>query len=239
MLGELNAAREALKRREALPPFGFLGPEQELARAWTLAVAGEKVAAEECFLNAADLAAGTGHRTSEAWILHDLLRACGRNESHRLAVLAEKTDSALVRARADHAVARRAGGADGLVQAAEQFLGLGARLLSAEALTSAADAHRRAGRQRRATEVGQRASALAAGCEGARTPDLMLADTVTPLSKRERDVARLAATGLQSKEIAARLSLSVRTVDNYLQRAYAKLGVTNRGDLATALTATP
>ena len=239
MLGDLNAAREALKRREALPPFGFLGPEQELGRAWTLAVAGEKVAAEECFLNAADLAAATGHRTSEAWILHDLLRACGRNESGRLATVAAETDSALVTARADHAFARRAGDADSLVQAAEQFLGLGARLLAAEALTSAADAHRRAGSQRRASEFSRRAGGLAATCEGARTPDLILADTVAPLSRRERDVARLAATGLQSKEIAARLSLSVRTVDNYLQRAYTKLGVANRTDLAAALRATP
>ena len=239
MLGELNAAREALKRRDALPPFGFLGPEQELGRAWTLAVAGESTAAEEHFLNAADQAAGTGHRTSEAWILHDLLRACGRNESQRLAALAAETDSGLVRARADHAAARRTGDADGLIQAAEQFLGLGARLLAAETLTSAADAYRRAGSQRRANEVSRRAGTLAATCEGARTPDLMLADTVTPLSRRERDIARLAATGLPSKEIAARLSLSVRTVDNYLQRVYAKLGVTNRAELAGALTAAP
>jgi DNA-binding CsgD family transcriptional regulator len=44
-------------------------------------------------------------------------------------------------------------------------------------------------------------------------------------------VARLAASGLTSREIGQRLDLSVRTVDNLLQRAYTKLGVSGRRDL--------
>ena len=80
-----------------------------------------------------------------------------------------------------------------------------------------------------------RARELAAACEGARPPALALLDEPTPLSKREREVALLAAQGLASKEIAARLHLSSRTVDNHLQRAYEKLGVTSRSDLAAAI----
>jgi len=38
-----------------------------------------------------------------------------------------------------------------------------------------------------------------------------------------------------SKEIAQRLSVSRRTVDNHLHRAYAKLGITGREELADAL----
>jgi DNA-binding CsgD family transcriptional regulator len=235
MLGDVASAREAVLRRDHLPAFGFLGAEQELGPAWTLAIAGEKAAAEERFLDAAALAATTGQRTTEAWLLHDLLRACGRNEADRLMVLAAMTDSELVAARADHADARRLGDQGRLIGAAERFLTVGARLLAAEAFASAADACRRAGSQRAAAAIGRRAEAAASGCEGARTPDLLLPETVTPLSERERDVARLAATGLQSKEIAARLMLSVRTVDNYLQRVYGKLGVSNRADLAEAL----
>ena len=48
---------------------------------------------------------------------------------------------------------------------------------------------------------------------------------VVPLTARERDIATLAAQGESSKEIAERLFLSVRTVNNHLQNVYSKLGV--------------
>ena len=57
------------------------------------------------------------------------------------------------------------------------------------------------------------------------------------LTAREREVATLAAAGLTSREIAGRLVVSVRTVDNHLQRAYRKLGVTRREELADLLAA--
>jgi DNA-binding CsgD family transcriptional regulator len=79
------------------------------------------------------------------------------------------------------------------------------------------------------------ASALAQRCEGAATPGLVTADSVVPLTKREREVVRLAAERYSSREIAERLYLSARTVDNHLQKAYTKLGVTSRAELADAL----
>jgi DNA-binding CsgD family transcriptional regulator len=45
----------------------------------------------------------------------------------------------------------------------------------------------------------------------------------------------LAAKGMTSKDIAERLFLSVRTVNNHLQHAYTKLGVTSRAGLAEAV----
>ena len=67
------------------------------------------------------------------------------------------------------------------------------------------------------------------------TPGLFHAASAVPLSGREREIAMLAAAGLASKDIAERLYLSVRTVNNHLQHAYTKLGVSSRSGLAQAL----
>jgi DNA-binding CsgD family transcriptional regulator len=235
MLGHADEAERALRERDQLPAFGFLGPEQQLGDAWT-AVAGKrpKTATKHLWRAAAE-AAETGHRTAESWLLHDLVRTGGGDPSDRLAELARESDSALVAARARHAVAVRARDANELAGAADDFETMGAMLLAAEAAADAAESYRRAGDQRAATAASRRSSALAASCEGAATPGLVRVDSVIPLSGREREVAVLAAEGLSSKDIADRLYLSVRTVNNHLQSAYSKLGVSSRAELAQSL----
>lgn len=57
------------------------------------------------------------------------------------------------------------------------------------------------------------------------------------LSKRERDVARCAATGMTTREIAEVLFINARTVESHLSSIYRKLGIANRAALA-ALAAT-
>ncbi len=49
-----------------------------------------------------------------------------------------------------------------------------------------------------------------------------------PLTARERQVLRLAESGLQNKQIATELGLSVGTVRNYLTEAMSKLQASNR-----------
>ncbi|MGW5974024.1 helix-turn-helix transcriptional regulator [Streptomyces sp. NPDC055186] len=51
------------------------------------------------------------------------------------------------------------------------------------------------------------------------------------LTAREHQTAALAASGLENGEIARRLSVSVRTVENHLCRAYGRLGITSRAEL--------
>lgn len=58
---------------------------------------------------------------------------------------------------------------------------------------------------------------------------------VAALTRREREIARLAASGMSSRAIADRLVVSVRTVDTHLARAYAKLDVHSRVELARVM----
>jgi DNA-binding CsgD family transcriptional regulator len=95
--------------------------------------------------------------------------------------------------------------------------------------------HRAGGRPRQAVQCERRSAALVDQCEGARTPALMGSTAVDPLSRREREIALLAVGGSSSREIAEQLSLSIRTVDNHLQRIYLKLGIPGRSHLAAAL----
>ncbi|WP_394619505.1 LuxR C-terminal-related transcriptional regulator [Lentzea sp. JNUCC 0626] len=75
-------------------------------------------------------------------------------------------------------------------------------------------------RDRAATELGER-------------PEQQLADDpLKDLTPQEVQVVRLAAAGLSNKEIGAQLFLSPRTIGHHLYRAYPKLGVTRRIELA-------
>lgn len=55
------------------------------------------------------------------------------------------------------------------------------------------------------------------------------------LTTREEEIARLAAGGLSNQQIATRLQISVRTVENHLLRAFRKLAITTRSELSRAL----
>lgn len=70
-------------------------------------------------------------------------------------------------------------------------------------------------------------------CSGVRTPALRR--RVNGPTERELEMARLAALGLSSPEIAQQTYISSRTVDNHLRAVYKKLGFNNRQELAELL----
>jgi DNA-binding CsgD family transcriptional regulator len=150
--------------------------------------------------------------------------------------LTEVVEGVLAQARATDAAALAARDAIGLEAASVTFEGCGAVLLAAEASADAAMVLRQEGEPRKAAWAERRAAGLAARCEGARTPSLATAAPArAALTPRELEIARLAAAGLANKEIAARLYLSHRTVENQLHAVYEKLGVEGRAALARAL----
>lgn len=67
---------------------------------------------------------------------------------------------------------------------------------------------------------------------GGEKPDGELAKAVAQLTKRERDVMRLVAQGMDNREIAGALYLAEGTVRNNLSRLLEKLGLKDRTQLA-------
>ncbi|HTE71782.1 MAG TPA: LuxR C-terminal-related transcriptional regulator [Actinomycetes bacterium] len=223
--------------------FDPLGPSMfpgDLARgpAWRLMREGDLETAHVLLAAAQDVAAAGGHVAQAAHAAYDRVRL-GRpgDVAGPLADLAAHDDGALLAALARHAAAAAADDPDALELAAEQAAGLGMVLCAAEAASGAATSAARAGDPRRAAGLRRRSAAWAEQTEGARTPALLAGGTgeADRLTAREREIAVLVAQGRTSKEIAAALVLSVRTVDNHLQRVFAKLGVSSRAEVAAAL----
>ncbi|MFI6100244.1 ATP-binding protein [Lentzea sp. NPDC051213] len=59
---------------------------------------------------------------------------------------------------------------------------------------------------------------------------------VTPLTRREQQVADLIAGGMSNKEIAAKLVIARRTAEGHVERILQKLGFTSRAQVATWVT---
>ncbi|MFD5329297.1 LuxR C-terminal-related transcriptional regulator [Streptomyces sp. NPDC127092] len=151
----------------------------------------------------------------------------------RLAELAGCCQGEFVVVAAAHAAAAAGGDGAALVRVAGEFERLGFVLLAAEASAQAAAAFEASGRQASARSATTRAWVAASACEGAITPALARL-SAPQLTDRELEIARLAADA-SNKEIACRLVLSVRTVENHLHAAYTKLGVTSRVELKQVL----
>jgi DNA-binding CsgD family transcriptional regulator len=112
---------------------------------------------------------------------------------------------------------------------------LGYLLHAAELTAAAAGAAAERGRPTKASLLRARAQQLVDRCDGA-TTELLRSPGGDRLTTREREVAGFAARGLTDVQIAARLSVSRRTVETHLYRVYAKLGVAGRRELEPLFT---
>jgi len=178
-----------------------------------------------------------------------------REAADRVAVLAREQDHPWGLATAARCAAlidlagtqRTENAARGLENAAEQYEKLGLKFDAARSLLCAGRSQRRLRRWGDARRNLERAAAGFDALEadgwrdharaeiervGARRPS---GDgKLTPSERRTSD---LAASGLSNKEIAQELVVTVHTVEVHLSRAYAKLGIRSRSQIAKALAA--
>jgi DNA-binding CsgD family transcriptional regulator len=217
---------------------GLFYPWRARARAWTAACTGDIAGAVRLTQNLIVRLRADGFAGHELLALHDLVRL-GRPEpaaDRMQALLATVPGGRAATLLMRHARAAADHSGDGLFAAARDFHAHGYLTFAAEAAAGAVRLFRTA-RDPQALAASTLLADVLARCDVIRTPALL---TVQPaLTTRERQVAELAADGAKSREIADQLFLSPRTVENHLQRVYAKLGVNGREALAPALRSLP
>lgn len=233
VLGHRQEATDALARMAE-------APQQDLVFPMVAVLASAAVAALEGRHRSAiaTLRAGVERRqggvAGSLLMLHEMMRLGERGCGGEMqAILDPDAGSPLWEAWTAHAVAFDADDGSALDAASSDLAALGYVLPAAEAAAQAANCHAGAGHRTDAVASRERSRALAAECQGAVTPALEVkSGAVRDLTKRELEVARLAARGATNREIADELVINVRTAETYLYRIYSKLGVESRADLA-------
>ena len=238
MRWDAQAAAEAVERLDAIPgdPRAAWDISYDRGRAWAVAAGGDVTAGSQLLLSAADRARDTGRLLLEVEARHGWLRLGGTGEGlRRLEELAALVATPFARLAGAQAAAVRRADPAGLERVAGDFASAGYALYAAEAAEQAAALFRRQQQRRRAIACHNRSMALRGGCEDARTPLLASSVDAEPLSRREHEIALLVAAGETNKAISERLYLSVRTVENHVQRVLGKLGCSRRSEIAAAL----
>ncbi|MFI5936794.1 LuxR C-terminal-related transcriptional regulator [Actinoplanes sp. NPDC051494] len=241
MRGDAALATASLRIADAASggAAGIYYPWDEQARAWTYASMGEVAAAVRVLLDLADRLRADGFTAHELLAVYDLVRL-GHPElaAERLTGPAGQAVAASGGRVAPLLVRHIRAGEDGEAHLtlAREFAVLGYQIFAAEAAASAVRIFRTV-RDPRALAASTLLADVLSRCDTLRTPALLAVQPA--LTVRERQVAELAAGGVRSREIADRLFLSPRTVENHLQRVYTKLGVNGRNELAPALRLLP
>ncbi|WP_435881670.1 LuxR family transcriptional regulator AbsR2 [Streptomyces anthocyanicus] len=176
-----------------------------------------------------------GQEAAVAWAaaargdLDEAVRTAGRGDPYDAVRLGapERAVGRLTGVFAAHADALARADGPALDRVADELERRGFLLFAAEASAQAVPVHRD---PRAARTARTRAAALARRCQGARTPALS-GLVLGELTARQRQIVTLAAAGLSNRQIAERLTLSVRTVGNHLYGAYTRLGAGDRGAL--------
>jgi DNA-binding CsgD family transcriptional regulator len=217
-------------------PFRLLNYEKGLARAWVAAGQGAVSEAIGTLLAEAETARDNRQFAAEVVCLQTATQFGNRSSAPRLHELDSIVEGPRVGLAARFADALRDGDAAELVAVSEEFERMGDLVAAVDAAAHAALAYRRRDLRGSALGCSTRADALADQCGGVSTPALRQAYERLPLTDREREIVMLIGQGLSNREVAERLSLSVRTVEGHIYKAMVKTGTNSRDELAALLT---
>lgn len=240
----LRTLAEARAAQRGAVPYRLAADGIAFERALVLAHTGDRSGAAAQALEVAHGAAAGGRLPAALAALHLAARVSDAAPlAERARRLALRCDSEAARLQAEHVRALARSDAEALVSVAARLRSLGALPAAAEAAEQAGRAHRAAGRHRKGRLASAAARELCARFGGSLPPWAVSGErrpeAAAALTTREREVAALAASGLSNRDIADRLVVSVRTVENHLHRVYHKLGVMQRAELADMLAARP
>ncbi|HMK12479.1 MAG TPA: LuxR C-terminal-related transcriptional regulator [Acidimicrobiales bacterium] len=214
-----------------------------LGRAWAAAAAGERSAAIALALDTANGILERGDAAVGVFALHDAVRlgadprvAATRSEA------AAQAEGPVVAAMTNHMRALAADDLEALGQTVDEFAAVSMPLLAAEAAASAARVAAENGLRARRAALAARASAFLVDCGPALTPMLEVLvgrEALELLTRREQEVALMAARGTSKRAMSEQLGVSIRTVGNHINHVYGKLGISTRDELAALLSLDP
>jgi DNA-binding CsgD family transcriptional regulator len=236
MRGSTDEAAGALAAiGELRRPFRTLDYERSLSAAWVAAGQGAVTEAIATVVSAAEKTAASGQFAAEVLCLQTATQFGSRSCADRLAELEAIVEGPRVGIAARFAAAMRDGDGSELSSASKDFEEMGDLVAAVDAAAQAAVVYRHHDLRGSALTCAARADALARRCDGADTPALRQGRAPLPLTDREREIVSLLGQGLSNRDVAARLTLSVRTVEGHIYRAMTKTGTASRETLAALL----
>ncbi len=216
-------------------PFRMLDYERALARAWLAAGQGAVTEAITTMLSAAKTAAAKAQFAAEVVCLQTAVQFGDYSGASRLSELESMVEGPRAKLAARFATALSNSDGPELTAISEEFERLGDLVAAVDAAAHACSAYRHGDLRGSALGCSARAEALAQRCGGINTPALREVSEPLPLTPREREIVRLLASGLNTREVAERLYLSARTVEGHVYRAMTKTATTTREELIRLL----
>ncbi|MCV7172713.1 helix-turn-helix transcriptional regulator [Mycobacterium manitobense] len=216
--------------------FRSLDDERALALAWLSAGQGVVSEAMAMVTRAARTAAANGRFAAEVMCLQTAAQFGDTSCAARLGELGAIVEGPRARIAARLAAALRDHDAAELVVASEEFEAMGDLVAAVDAAAQGGVAYRDGELRGSFLTCLARAEALAETCGIIETPALRQAREPIPLTHREREIVSLLGHGLSNRDVAERLTLSVRTVEGHIYKAMSKTGTTSREELAALLT---